>query len=47
LEELVSPTQLIDDRPMPYQTPAFTSSPRSGKPTGLGSTPEQLTLELA
>lgn len=40
LQELVSPTQLIEDRSTAYLTPASDSSPRSARP-------EQLTLELA
>lgn len=47
LQELVSPTQLIEDRHTPYPTHALASSPPSGKPTTLSSAPEQLTLELA
>lgn len=39
LQELVSPTQLIEDRPKPYLPPASESLPRSARP-------EQLTLEL-
>ncbi|MDH4087189.1 MAG: SprT-like domain-containing protein [Nitrospira sp.] len=46
LQELVSPTQLIEDRPTPYLTRALDSSIRSTRPAGLGKTPEQLTLEL-
>jgi predicted SprT family Zn-dependent metalloprotease len=46
LQELVSPTQLIEDRPTPYLTRALDSSIRSTRPAGLGQTPEQLTLEL-
>jgi len=44
LEELVSPTQLIEDRPRPYPAHASDSSPRSGRSTGLGRAPEQLSL---
>lgn len=46
LQELISPTQLIEDRPTPYLTRALDSSIRSTRPAGLGITPEQLTLEL-
>ena len=46
LQELVSPTQLIEDRPTPYPTHASAPSPRSTRPTTLGRAPEQLTLEL-
>lgn len=46
LLELVSPTQLIEDRPRPYQTPVSDSSHRPARPTGSGETPEQLTLKL-
>ena len=46
LQELVAPTQLIEDRPTPYLTHASEPSPRSARPTKLGRTPEQLTLEL-
>ena len=46
LQELVSPTQLIEDRPMPYPTHALDLSARSAGPTTLGRAPEQLTLEL-
>jgi hypothetical protein len=46
LEELVSPTQLIEDRSTPYLTHALDSSPRSTRSTGPGRSPEQLTLEL-
>jgi predicted SprT family Zn-dependent metalloprotease len=44
LEELVSPAQLIEDRPG-HSTHAADSSPRSAGPTGRGRAPEQLTLE--
>ena len=44
LEELVSPTQLIEDRPRPYPAHASDSSPRSARSTGLGRAPEQLSL---
>jgi hypothetical protein len=46
LQELVSPTQLIEDRPKPYLTPALDPSHRSARPTGSGRAPEQLKLEL-
>lgn len=46
LQELVSPTQLIEDRPKPYLTHALDSSLRSAGPIGPGRVPEQLTLEL-
>ncbi len=46
LQELVSPTQLIEDRPKPYLTPALDSSHRSARPTGSSRAPEQLKLEL-
>ncbi|HEX5544354.1 MAG TPA: SprT-like domain-containing protein [Nitrospira sp.] len=46
LQELASPTRLIEYRPMPYQAHVLDSSPRSSGPTELGRTPEQLVLEL-
>lgn len=46
LQELVSPTQLIEDRSTPYPTHALDASPRSAEPTRLGGAPEQLRLEL-
>ncbi|MBH0202238.1 MAG: hypothetical protein HP496_08085 [Nitrospira sp.] len=46
LRELVSPTQLMDDRSKPYQPPASDSSPRSAEPTRPDRAPEQLTLKL-
>jgi predicted SprT family Zn-dependent metalloprotease len=45
LEELVSPAQLIEDRPMQSLTHAVDSSPRPAGPTGPGRAPVQLTLE--
>lgn len=46
LQEVVSPTELIEDRPKPYLTPSLESSPRSAGPTGSSRTAEQLTLKL-
>ncbi|MBX3329948.1 MAG: SprT-like domain-containing protein [Nitrospira sp.] len=46
LEELVSPTQLLEGRSTPYLTRALDSSPRSAGSTGPGRVPEQLTLAL-
>lgn len=46
LQELVSQTQLIEDHPKPYLTPALDPSPRSARPTASGRMPEQLMLEL-
>jgi predicted SprT family Zn-dependent metalloprotease len=46
LQELVSPTQLIEDRPTPYPIRAADSSSRSAGPNRLGRALEQLTLEL-
>lgn len=46
LQELVSPTQLIETRPKPYHTHGSDSSLRSGGPNRPGRTQEQLTLEL-
>lgn len=46
LQELVSPTQLIEDRLTPCLSHASNSSPRSAQPTGPVRAPEQLTLEL-
>ncbi|MDF0674054.1 MAG: SprT-like domain-containing protein [Nitrospira sp.] len=46
LQELASPTQLIEDRPKSYLTPALDSSPRSVGPIEPGRTPEQLKLKL-
>lgn len=46
LQELVSPTQLIEDRPTPYPTHASDPSPRSAGSTTRAGAPEQLTLEL-
>lgn len=45
LLELVSPTQLIEERPMPSLMHASGSSPRSPAPIRLGRAPEQLTLD--
>ena len=46
LQELVSPTQLIEDHPTPYPTQASDPSPRSVGSTKRAGAPEQLTLEL-
>ena len=46
LQELVSPTQLVEDRPTPYPSYPLDLLPRSPKPAGLGRAPEQLTLDL-
>ncbi len=46
LQELVSPTQLIEDRPKPYLAPSLDPSPPSARPTGSDRAPEQLTLKL-
>ncbi len=46
LQELVSPTQLIEDCPTPYITRTLDSSSRLTRPTSLSKAPEQLRLEL-
>lgn len=46
LQEILSPTQLIEDRPKPYLTPSLDSSPPSTRPAGSDRAPEQLTLTL-
>lgn len=46
LQQLISPPQLSEDHPTPYQTQTSDPLPRPAKATKLGRTPEQLTLEL-
>ncbi len=47
LQELVSPTQLCEDRPKPYRAPVSDSSPQPVALNRIGRAPEQLTLEWA
>ena len=46
LQELISPTQLIEDRPTPHLIHASDPSRRSAGPNRFNRAPEQLTLEL-
>jgi predicted SprT family Zn-dependent metalloprotease len=46
LQELVSPTQLIDDRSSPYVMHASDATVQPAKSSRSGRTPEQLTLDL-